>query len=414
MIYTHDTYGLGNIRRMLAIAQHMGREYPLAQVLVVTGSPMQHSFRVSPGVDFIKLPCLSRDRAGRYQSRGLDIPLSELVAIRRELIAAAYRHFEPDLLLVDKKPMGVKNELAGVFQEMDAQVKRPAVALVLRDILDSPDRTTEIWLRHGYFEMIREYYDLVLVAGQPELFNVGKEYGFPDHALKKLRYCGYIDGRQYQTTQTQTQPQPPAPQKDCRPGLPHILVTVGGGEDGGRIIESLVRAMRTSTFTERPEFTATVILGPEMPAGQRLVLRKIGDGVSGLLLEDFSDDMKTQIGVADLVLGMCGYNTVCEVLASGKPLLAIPRVEPVAEQLIRARRFSERGLLHFLHPSVLDPITLIEKIKECLSPPSFLTSSKVTLDFNGLDRIGYWSMHAMEARQQSAAGYRKRREYVYA
>jgi len=52
---------------------------------------------------------------------------------------------------------------------------------------------------------------------------------------------------------------------------------------------------------------------------------------------------------------MGGYNTVCEAVSFRKRTLVVPRVTPRREQLIRAERFRERGLLDVLHPNALDP-----------------------------------------------------------
>lgn len=71
LLYSHDTFGLGNIRRTLLLAQEVIEQYPKAAVLLITGSQMIHSFRIPEGVDYIKLPCLDRIDAERYESRFL-------------------------------------------------------------------------------------------------------------------------------------------------------------------------------------------------------------------------------------------------------------------------------------------------------------------------------------------------------
>jgi predicted glycosyltransferase len=50
---------------------------------------------------------------------------------------------------------------------------------------------------------------------------------------------------------------------------------------------------------------------------------------------------------------MGGYNTICEILASKTPALIVPRVTPRQEQLIRAERMKELGLVDMLHPKDL-------------------------------------------------------------
>jgi predicted glycosyltransferase len=87
LLYSHDTFGLGNIRRTLLLAQELIDQYPRAAVLLITGSQMIHSFRIPKGVDYIKLPCLDRIDADRYEPRLL-LECSEAVKRTRSAILA--------------------------------------------------------------------------------------------------------------------------------------------------------------------------------------------------------------------------------------------------------------------------------------------------------------------------------------
>jgi predicted glycosyltransferase len=71
LLYSHDTFGLGNIRRTLLLSEELIAQYPGASILIVTGSPMIHAFRIPKGIDYIKLPCLYRVDVGRYAARFL-------------------------------------------------------------------------------------------------------------------------------------------------------------------------------------------------------------------------------------------------------------------------------------------------------------------------------------------------------
>ena len=106
MVYSHDSFGLGNIRRMLAICEHLHASIRGVSILIISASPMLHTFRVSPGIDYIKLPCLRRTEDGDLDVRFLDLDLSEIVRLRRELILSAVQSFRPDVVLVDKMPDG--------------------------------------------------------------------------------------------------------------------------------------------------------------------------------------------------------------------------------------------------------------------------------------------------------------------
>ena len=50
MVYSHDAFGLGNIRRMLTICEYLLRTLPSISILVVSGSPALHTLRLPEGV----------------------------------------------------------------------------------------------------------------------------------------------------------------------------------------------------------------------------------------------------------------------------------------------------------------------------------------------------------------------------
>ena len=179
LVYSHDTFGLGNIRRMLAISESLVGAFPDVSILIVTGSPMLHAFRLSPSIDYMKLPCLKRNQAGGYETRSLGLELAQTVQLRRNMITSAVRDFAPDLILVDKKPFGVENELEPALREAARRRVPPKLVLLLRDILDAPEATIPVWEKHGYHEAIERLYDRVLVVGSPDLFDIRAEYRFP-------------------------------------------------------------------------------------------------------------------------------------------------------------------------------------------------------------------------------------------
>ncbi|MEO1691558.1 MAG: glycosyltransferase, partial [Cyanobacteria bacterium J06631_6] len=111
MVYSHDAFGLGNIRRMIAICQYLLTSVPNLSILLLSGSPMLQSFRLPIGLDYIKLPCLNRGRSGKIAVKYLNTDIESTLNLRSELILAAARNYRPDLVLVDKKPSGIKGEL---------------------------------------------------------------------------------------------------------------------------------------------------------------------------------------------------------------------------------------------------------------------------------------------------------------
>ncbi len=375
MIYTHDAYGLGNARRMLLIAERIAAEDPDSSVLVVSGSPMVHAFRLTGSLDYVKLPTVGRDSRGGYGVRSLQVEYRDVLQLRSNLIYQSILDFDPDVVLVDKKPYGLGDELRRPLELLRKRGRLPACALVLRDILDAPAETVRQWTDRGYYDAVRDYYRRVLVVGCSEVFDLADEYRFPPELRERTRYCGYLDRVAAR-----------APGAAIRPLVggqdPLVLVTVGGGEDGYRLLETFLDGIADCADA----FHTVMVCGPEMAAEQRAELRRRGAGHTRLSMLDFTDDLPGLMESADVVVSMGGYNTVCELLGLGKRAVVVPRSVPVAEQLIRATRMQRLGLLACLDPDNLTPGKLIDAVHGQLAAGGSVAVTQ-RLDMGGLDAV---------------------------
>ena len=73
LIYSHDSFGLGHLRRCRAIAHAIVDRYKGVSVLILSGSPIIGSFDFLPRVDFVRIPGVVKLTNGEYQSLGLHI-----------------------------------------------------------------------------------------------------------------------------------------------------------------------------------------------------------------------------------------------------------------------------------------------------------------------------------------------------
>jgi hypothetical protein len=53
LVYSHDTFGLGNIKRMLDISKRLVVAYTNVSVLIISGSPIVHALAGRSGRDFL-------------------------------------------------------------------------------------------------------------------------------------------------------------------------------------------------------------------------------------------------------------------------------------------------------------------------------------------------------------------------
>ncbi|MEQ1804463.1 MAG: glycosyltransferase [Burkholderiaceae bacterium] len=360
LIYSHDTFGLGNIRRMLEVARHLVESSAEVSVLIVTGSPMLHAFRIPPRVDYLKLPCLARNTAGHYGAKFLDLSLNHTVKLRANLIRSAVADFAPDLLLVDKKPFGVEDELCAAFEGLPTGALRPRLVLLLRDILDSPAATTQIWRKKGYFDAVSAWYDQVLVVGSPQVFDLKHEYQFPALAGAKVHYCGYIARPPGRRSRAAVRAELGVDERE-----PLVLVTPGGGEDGFAMLRATLDGLAALSDDKRPR--THIVCGPELADAQRETIESAAVRLAGVSFQRFSDDMMSLMAACDVAVSMGGYNTVCELLTLRKRAVVVPRAQPGVEQTIRAQRMAGLGLLRAIDPSTLSPALLMGAIQEELA-----------------------------------------------
>ena len=377
IVYSHDAFGLGNIRRMLAICQHLLTTIPGVSILVLSGSPAIHNFKIPARLDYIKLPCLGRDRHGKLAAKYLTSDVTETVELRSNLIKTAVLNFRPDLILVDKKPYGLLGELKPALDLLKTHSPHTKSVLLLRDILDNSQVTIKDWQKHGYYQAIQHYYDRVLVVGMSEVFNLVTEYQFPPIVADKTVFCGYIQ---------KDFPQIPVSLIRGQLGLKEqeklIVVTPGGGEDGYSLIKTYL-ASQSQVNCDCNRKTL-IIFGSEMPSAERDRLSKIIEGYSNIITLDFTDCLMNYLQAADLVVSMAGYNTITEILSLDKKAVVVPRHKPSQEQSLRASRMERLGLFTAIAPDELTGSNLSQAIDKQLKDN---TSNSSYLNFDGLLNI---------------------------
>lgn len=106
LFYSHDTLGLGHLRRTLLICQELGRRLDNLSTLIVTGSAMAHGFRMPPGVDYVKLPSVIKLDNELYESRTLPIPFQQVLTLREEIVFQTVANYKPEFFFVDNVPLG--------------------------------------------------------------------------------------------------------------------------------------------------------------------------------------------------------------------------------------------------------------------------------------------------------------------
>lgn len=336
LIYSHDSFGLGHLRRCRAIAQSLVGDFDTLSVLILSGSPIIGSFEFRTRVDFVRIPGVIKLRNGEYTPLSLHINIDQTLAIRSSIIEHTAKIFEPDIFIVDKEPLGLRGEVLPTLEALKQTDTH--LVLGLRDVMDDPQILKEEWDRKNVYPALQDLYDEIWVYGPEGICDPVDGIELPDTIRDKLKYTGYLRRDMPAALKGQPGPEP-------FDGEPYILVTPGGGGDGVEMVDWVMRAYEAR---QRPLFPSLVVLGPFMPAAAAAEFSERAEQLRDVDILRFTPQIEPYLANATAIVGMGGYNTFCEILSFDKPTLMVPRVVPRREQAIRAERAAKSGLLTVL------------------------------------------------------------------
>src|SRR6476469_697000 len=319
LIYSHDSFGLGHLRRCRAIAHAIVDRFKGVSVLILSGSPIIGSFDFLPRVDFVRIPGVVKLHNGEYQSLGLHIDLDKTMAIRAAILKQTADSFRHDPFLVDKKARGT------------------TLVLGLRDIMDEPALLLREWKRKKVLPALEHLYDEIWVYGLADFADPLQGVACPAAVRSKMIYTGYLRRAVPHLKTTE----PPV----RRP--PYVLVTVGGGDDGMAVLDWVLAAYE---YDRRIPLAAVIVTGPFMAPEQQRHFRERAERMKRIEVLTFDAHLEVLMERAVGVVAMAGYNTFCEILSLDKRAILVPRVLPRREQVMRAVRAAAFELAHTLDP----------------------------------------------------------------
>ena len=357
MLYSHDTFGLGHLRRSRALAGAITAADPSTTALILTGSPVAGRFTFPKNVDHVRLPGVTKRSDGSYASQTMGMDIEETTALRAGLIRSTAQQYKPDVLIVDKEPTGFRGEL---LPTLDLLIKagKTRIVLGLRDVLDEPDILATEWDRKGAIEATETFYDELWVYGLQSIYDPTAGLNFSDSVRARMHWTGYL--RRELTIPAET------------PDYPYILITPGGGGDGEAMVDLVL-----SAYEQDPNLSphAKLVYGPFLSGELRADFETRVENLNGRVSTvGFESQIEGLYSGAQGVVCMGGYNTFCEVLSFNKRAVIVPRTVPRLEQYIRASRAEHLGLVRMLDEARdgMTPDSMISAIRNLphQNPPS--------------------------------------------
>jgi len=352
LFHVQHLLGIGHLKRAACLARAM--EGAGLDVTIVSGG---HEV---PGLDtggaaFIQLsPMRAADVTFKTLVGADDREVDDgLRAARRDRLLEAFARVAPDIIVTELFPFGrraLRHELLPLLQAARARARPPAIVCSVRDILvppSKPKRTIEM------LTLAREYFDLVLVHGDPSLIPFERTFPLAHEIHDRIRHTGYVVDLP-------------------SPGL--VASGIGGGEvivsaGGGALSEPLLRtALAARPMTSVRDRTWRLLAGPSLPEPVfRDLLRQAGGGV---IVERARPDFTAMLPNCHLSISQGGYNTVMDVLAARCRAVIAPYAGgKETEQTLRAELLARRGALRLVREEALGPETLAAAAEEALAGP---------------------------------------------
>ena len=371
-MYSHDTFGLGHLRRCREIAHALVERFKRLQVLIISGSSIAGAFDFRARVDFIKIPSVIKLYNGDYTSLAQHIDLGDTLDMRRAIIQQTADLYRPNIFIVDKEPLGLRGELEQTLVMLRG--RGTTLVLGLREVLDAPEQVRAEWQRSDAMRKIEALYDTVWVYGCKNFWDPLTGLDVPPAVRSRMTFTGHLHRTAPRATTIRSLDLP----EDF------ILVTAGGGGDGGPLMRQVLAARE---YDRTLDFPLVMILGPFMVAEEREDIRERARRVANVTVLDFESQIETIMLKASAIVSMGGYNTFCEILSFDKRALLVPRSKPRREQQIRAARAAELGLVDMLDSSAADDPRLMARALRRLPARPLPSSRGAKVDLGGLDAI---------------------------
>ncbi|WP_299367907.1 glycosyltransferase [uncultured Tateyamaria sp.] len=348
VLYSHDTFGLGHLRRSRALASALTQSGTVSSAIILTGSPVAGRFTFPHAVDHVRLPGVKKLADGSYVSQTSGMDIEATTALRAGLIASTVAQYDPDLLIVDKEPTGFRGELLPTLEHL-SRTGRTRIVLGLRDVLDEAEVLATEWARKGAIEATEDFYDELWVYGVRSVYDPTQGLPLSDAVRNRTVWTGYLRRAIIDPADV--------------PETPYILVTPGGGGDGEAMVDLVLQA-----YEQDPDLSphAVLVYGPFLSGDTRDGFEARVAALNGrVTATGFDSRIEALFAGAQGVICMGGYNTFCELLSFDQRAVIVPRTKPRLEQWIRANRAEELGLVRNLDQfrDGLTPASMVAAIR---------------------------------------------------
>lgn len=343
--------------RSLAIARELSREF---DVTLCAGGPVPPDLAIPDAVSLVRLPPIGPDGNGRLSSLDPALTLEQAWERRRLLLLELYAELRPIAIMVELFPFGrakFATELEPLLQAARQEPRGVAVISSVRDLLVTAKPDQE---RHDNQAAVRlnSYFDAVIVHADDRFARLEETFRPTVEVNTPVYYSGFVSPGGRLPAAVRREP-------------PEVLVSAGGGRDGGLLLTAALGAHLLALSARG--FRTRLVTGPFIPPEQSDELQRavVAARCETLSIERFIPDLAAELLVAAVSVSRGGYNTALDVIRSGVRSIVVPHDGPHEnEQSERARRLHRLGVLTMLDAEHLNPERLAETVLNVAAAPA--------------------------------------------
>ncbi|MEH1949965.1 MAG: glycosyltransferase [Nostoc sp.] len=391
MFYCQHILGMGHLVRSREIVRGLTKDF---QVCFINGGEIIQGFEIPAGVEVINLPAIKTDPDfSELQVVDDAFSLDEAKEIRKNRLLEIFQQFQPDILIVELFPFGRRRfsfELIPLLKLAKSNKRSTKIVSSLRDIVVAkPEKEGKH--EEKVCNLINKYFDMLLVHSDPELVPLEATFSRVNDLKCQVYYTGYV---------VQEPPINPILTEEDREIIksdkPLILVSVGGGRFGHKLLECVVN---TAPLLEKVlPHHIQVFTGPFIPNSKFKELQEMAKFSKNIYIRRYTPYLLNYMKKADLSINMSGYNTTMNILTTGVRAMMLPFTgNQDREQTIRAEKLSNLGIVKFINHNYLQPdylaINIINYLKE--------QPNKISFDSGGVEKTAN-ILKALALKQKAA------------
>ena len=188
MLYSHDTMGLGHLKRNLKIINTLKSYYPELTIFLATGSTQIYRYQLPTGANCINLPPVNKIGKDMYESGLTGMSFDKILRLRTMILLETVKSFSPHILIVDHSPLGMKGEILPSLEWLNKPDNKSLIILGMRDIIDEPEYVIDYWNQKDIYNVLTKLYDHIFIYGDKQVYDPVTMYKFPDNIKSKTSY----------------------------------------------------------------------------------------------------------------------------------------------------------------------------------------------------------------------------------